>query len=139
MCCANKCGCGCDDIMKECGCDGQRSSKYLLPSLLLLLAEKASYGYQLMDNVDRAGLQEGPPDPAAIYRSLRQMEEEGVVRSKWDTRASGPARRLYTLTPRGHELLEAWMIAIGKQKERLERFLARHRAAARKTRRKIKG
>jgi poly-beta-hydroxybutyrate-responsive repressor len=117
-------------MLKECGCHSRRTAKFLMPSLLLLLVETPSYGYQLMDNLDKKGLQEGPSDPAATYRILRQLEEEGMVTSKWDTKAAGPARRSYRITAKGCELLEAWALAIEQRKARLERFLALYRNSA---------
>ena len=76
-----------------------------------------------MEDLDKKKLQEGPSDPASTYRMLRQLEEDGMVTSKWDTKASGPARRSYRITNKGHELLEAWIMTIGERKSRLERLL----------------
>jgi len=98
-----------------------------MPSILLLLVENPSYGYQLMDNLDKKELQEGPSDPAGTYRILRQLEENGMVISKWNTKVSGPARRLYRITAKGCELLEAWSLMIEQRKSRLERFLTLYR------------
>jgi PadR family transcriptional regulator PadR len=76
---------------------------YLRPCLLLLLAEGTSHGYELLDQV--AGLGLDRVDPGGLYRCLRAMDEEGLVRSSWEPSASGPARRTYALTDEGRDWL----------------------------------
>ena len=66
------------------------------------------------------------PDPGTLYRTLRQFEEEGLVRSAWDTGGAGPARRVYELTEQGLEYLHAWAVNIRRTRERLNRFLAEY-------------
>jgi poly-beta-hydroxybutyrate-responsive repressor len=41
-----------------------------------------------------------------LYRTLRQLEREGLVRSAWEAQARGPARRVYTLTDAGRAWLD---------------------------------
>jgi PadR family transcriptional regulator PadR len=76
---------------------------YLRPCLLLLLAEGTSHGYELLDQLAGLGLHR--VDPGGLYRCLRAMDEEGLVRSTWEPSASGPARRTYELTDEGREWL----------------------------------
>ncbi|CAN5135748.1 hypothetical protein BH24ACT10_BH24ACT10_19230 [soil metagenome] len=76
---------------------------YLRPCLLLLLAEGTAHGYELLDQVGALGLDR--VDPGGLYRCLRAMEEEGLVRSTWEPSATGPARRTYELTDEGREWL----------------------------------
>ncbi len=78
---------------------------YLRPCLLLLLAEGTSHGYELLDQVSEMGLDR--VDPGGLYRCLRAMDEEGLVRSHWEPSTSGPARRTYSLTDEGLEWLHA--------------------------------
>lgn len=78
---------------------------YLRPCLLLLLAEGTSHGYELLDQLSSLGLSQ--PDPGGLYRCLRAMDEEGLVRSAWEPSTSGPARRTYELTDEGRGWLEA--------------------------------
>ncbi len=78
---------------------------YLRPCLLLLLAEGASHGYELLDQVAALGVDR--VDPGGLYRCLRAMDEEGLVRSEWEPSTSGPARRTYALTEDGRVWLHA--------------------------------
>jgi DNA-binding PadR family transcriptional regulator len=65
-------------------------------------------------------------DPGLLYRTLRQLEKEGLVHSSWNTEGIGPARRLYEVTPEGIEYLHAWTLNIRSTKNRLEKFLAEY-------------
>ncbi|MBC7333667.1 MAG: PadR family transcriptional regulator, partial [Actinobacteria bacterium] len=76
----------------NCSCHSGRSNRFLIPSLLLLLAEKPSHGYELTDRYSELGFTESGTDPGAIYRTLSLLESEGFVKSKWDTKEPGPAR-----------------------------------------------
>ncbi|MDN5346498.1 MAG: hypothetical protein PWP65_62 [Clostridia bacterium] len=111
---------------KDCGCRGTRMEGFLQPCLLLMLYEKPTHGYELMENMGRLGFWEGVPDAGAVYRNLRRMEEEGLVKSNWSTEGSGPARRLYEITREGIDLLHDWAVAIRRHKAALETFLKRY-------------
>ena len=92
------------------------------PWLLLFLVEEPSHGYELMDRLARE--QAAPnADAALLYRTLRNLEEAGLVRSQWDTEGRGAARRLYEVTPAGVEHLRAWADHVQQMRERLARFL----------------
>ncbi len=123
------CRCG-EEMLRECGCHSQRTSTFLMPAILILLAKGTSYGYHLRDDMKKQGLQDGVPDQAAIYRLLRQMELNGTVKSQWATKSSGPARRSYQITAKGRRLLSAWAQTIEERRERLGRMLDAYRAVA---------
>ena len=61
---------------------------YLRPCLLLLLAEGTSHGYELLDQVATLGLDR--VDPGGLYRCLRAMDKEGLVRSTWAPSTMAP-------------------------------------------------
>jgi DNA-binding PadR family transcriptional regulator len=68
-------------------------------------------------------------DSAAVYRSLRSLEERGAVYSYWNTSSTGPARRMYRLTPAGEEQLQAAVEALAETHLAIERYLCRHALA----------
>ena len=107
----------------SCPCPSSRLERFAEPCLLLSLAEEPAHGYQLIEKLARFGLEELAPDPTLIYRTLRRMEQDGLVTSKWVPGESGPAKRLYRLTPEGEELLHAWVMTIRKNRGVLGRFL----------------
>lgn len=91
---------------------------YLRPCLLLLLAEGTSHGYELLDQMSALGLDR--VDPGGLYRCLRAMDEEGLVRSTWEPSTSGPARRTYELTTEGRE----WLHVVAGSLDEVARSLA---------------
>ena len=102
-----------------------RIERFIEPAVLLLLAAGPRHGYDLKEQVttlvgsDRA-------DVANLYRLLRQLELEGIVRSTWDTAGIGPARRVYRLTTPGRRLLDQWADALRALNETTHAFLARY-------------
>lgn len=76
---------------------------FLRPCLLLLLREHHAHGYDLLERLRPLGF--GRDDPGRLYRALRQLEADGLVRSVWEKSTSGPDRRIYELTRAGMETL----------------------------------
>jgi poly-beta-hydroxybutyrate-responsive repressor len=112
-----------DSEVQGCGCSEQKAPRLLQPFILLALKERESYGYELIEKVSDFRFHNHPPDVGAIYRNLRSMEKEGWVKSRWDTKGPGPAKRIYRITPQGEEILHGWAITIQKRKEALDQFL----------------
>jgi len=110
------------DDSRACCPGGGRVRGFMQPKLLLLLAQRPAHGYELMESM--AQEEDTNVDPGLLYRTLRQFEEDGLVRSSWDTEGRGAARRVYEITDEGLEYLHAWAMNIRRTRERLERFLA---------------
>jgi len=87
----------------------------LASSLLAYLRRWNAYGYQLVQELGKAGLPGF--DSTTVYRTLRQLERAGLVSSFWDTSESGPARRRYSLTAAGETFLNLWYDMFGKYQE----------------------
>ena len=109
--------------IKKCECPSGKMTRFVEPCLLFFLSQQSSYGYELMEKLDQFGFQKTKPDPAMVYRTLRSLEKEGCVISKWDTKGAGPAKRNYELTSKGLSLLHAWAAGITFRKQALEKFL----------------
>jgi poly-beta-hydroxybutyrate-responsive repressor len=103
---------------------------FIQPRLLLLLAQKPTHGYELMDALRSVQGDENLSDPGLLYRTLRQFEQDGLVTSSWDTDGHGPARRVYQITDSGREYLDLWAADIRATRDRLEQFLAEHASLA---------
>ncbi len=104
---------------------GRMPKNFLASWLLLLLRNWSAHGYQLIQTLTAMGL--GLVDPATVYRTLRQLEKEGYITSTWDPRASGPARRMYTLTDAGEEYLQLWSRQLEQYQTALNRFFEIYR------------
>jgi len=108
---------------KSCDCPGGKTERFIQPCLLLALRKQASYGYELLEKILEFGFLDGPADPGMVYRHLRKLEEEGFVSSTWDTSGTGPARRYYSLTTEGEELLRDWIPFMERNLKSLQKFL----------------
>jgi PadR family transcriptional regulator PadR len=96
------------------------SKNWLVPILLLMLREWSSYGYELMDKMTTFGL--SAMNPGTFYRTLRQMEKDGMVCSNWDTSEAGPARRVYSITDAGEAYLKYWAESLNQYQQMMETF-----------------
>ncbi len=96
------------------------SKNWLVPILLLMLREWSSYGYELMERVATFGL--AAMNPGTFYRTLRQMEKDGMVRSSWDTSETGPARRMYSITEAGETYLKYWADSLNQYQKMMDTF-----------------
>lgn len=115
------------DERSQAGDDLGRMPKNFLASwLLLLLRNWSAHGYQLIQTLTAMGL--GLVDPATVYRTLRQLESEGLIVSAWDPKASGPARRMYSLTEAGEEYLSLWSRQLEQYQTVLNRFFEIYRS-----------
>ncbi len=90
----------------------------LSSSLLAFLRRWNAYGYQLVQELAKAGLPHF--DSTTVYRTLRQLERAGLVSSFWDTSESGPARRMYSLTKAGEVSLNLWLDLFGRYQRILQ-------------------
>ena len=97
---------------------------FLRPCILLLLREDPAHGYDLLERLRAFGFVES--DPGGLYRALRRLEDEGLVRSAWEQSTSGPDRRRYELTRAGMEELHEQAGALASTAETLESFLSRY-------------
>ena len=104
----------------------KKSERYIQPSILMALKHKPSYGYELIQGICQYGFVEGQAPPGMIYKHLRDLEENGLVVSAWETEGAGPAKRVYQLTPEGSEVLDFWIAYLKEQAEKLLRFVKRY-------------
>lgn len=98
--------------------------RFIEPRLLYLLREKPGYGYQLMDDMGDLPFPGPDPDSAAVYRMLRELEGQGLVRSEWKAGESGPSKRMYSITPAGRNRLDVWVAAFKDRVKMLNDFIA---------------
>ena len=105
-----------------------RPKKWLIPLILVWLREESSsYGYEIMESLEEEfGFEQ--IDPATVYRTLRQMENEGLCQSEWETPSAaaaeggGPLRRMYAITEAGEAYLEAWAQACKNYQRLMDEF-----------------
>ncbi|HVN03528.1 MAG TPA: helix-turn-helix transcriptional regulator [Bryobacteraceae bacterium] len=106
--------------------------RFVEPVVLLLLKKKGrSYGYDLSTDLQEHALTDAEIERAALYRTLRQLEMNGNVKSEWETDKSGPARRVYRLTARGEQHLEEWAAVLEHVSKSMARFVRQTRESLR--------
>jgi PadR family transcriptional regulator, regulatory protein PadR len=101
-----------------------RVERFAEPAVLLLLREHSVHGYELLEQLPE--LTGERVDMGNLYRFLRLLEAEEIVRSDWDDDAPGPSKRVYELTDEGRVLLDAWTGALRDAQARIDEFLTRH-------------
>lgn len=102
----------------------------LTAQLLAMLKDWHGYGYELLQRLNDSGF--GVYNTGTVYRTLRHMEQAGLVSSMWDTSAAGPARRMYSLTHAGGLFLSNWRSLLDMHQRVLEQFMATPSTRARR-------
>lgn len=117
--CTTKAMCGFSDI-------GMSPNFWMRAWILVSLSKQESYGYELMNTISTIMPEYAAGSPSAMgnhYRILRMLEANGFITSTWDTSGSGPARRIYSITPLGRKETEEIVRYIGQTKQVVDRFV----------------
>ena len=114
--------------------DQAQPRSWLQPFLLLALEQWQSHGYELIRRMSAFGFE--TLDRGSVYRTLRQLEKDGLVVSGWDTSKEGPARRLYSLTDAGRAYLNVWAASLRGYQMMLNQFFSLYPSAAPRPRRR---
>jgi len=81
-------------------------------SLVLLAILDASdeplYGYQIAKLIEGQSHDGMSIKQGTLYPVLRSMEENTLLSSQVEPSVSGPPRKYYSITDRGHEVLGEW-------------------------------
>jgi DNA-binding PadR family transcriptional regulator len=107
---------------------GGRRGRWLEPFLLRLVAEDEAHGAALIARLDALCLAPDGVDIGMAYRTLRELEADGLVESAWVT-DDGPARRTYRVTDEGRQGLDEWISVMRERARLIEAFLDGLRAA----------
>ncbi len=97
-----------------------RPRNWLVPVNLLALRERISYGYKLMERTVELGFE--TMNPRTLYRTLRQMEKEGLCESRWKTSKWAPARRMYSIADAGEAYLDLWARSLKQYQRNMDAF-----------------
>lgn len=73
--------------------------------LLLLLAQRKAYPYEMKAAIEELSQNSISADENSIYRALKRLAQSGVVGSQVQPSKSGPDRHYFFLTDLGQELL----------------------------------
>lgn len=103
--------------------------RWLEPFLLVLLASGVAHGYALIGRLNALGVAPGGVDAGALYRTLRDLEVEGLVVSEWSAPTSGAPRREYVLTEAGRARLGEWAAVMRERARLVGEFFAAYESS----------
>ena len=96
--------------------------------LLLLLADKPMYGYEIIRELERRFSGYWQPKTGTIYPALEKLEENGLVTGQIEFRDHGPDRKHYALTDKGHTQLRSTMAQWARMAEIIDTYRETHQA-----------
>ncbi|GAA2206048.1 PadR family transcriptional regulator [Nonomuraea monospora] len=80
------------------------------PHLLALLAKEPAHGYELKQALEQTfGSAYPSPNIGQIYVTLGRLEKDGLIRAVDVEQSNRPNKKVYYLTAKGRESLEAWV------------------------------
>ena len=108
-----------------CACTGKSLAKLVRPAALAVLAQGPTHGYVVSERLRAMmPITDHGPDHSGVYRTLKLMEQEGLVSSRVETPEAGPMRRRYTLTPRGRACLDQWLETLKAHRRSINTIIA---------------
>jgi PadR family transcriptional regulator len=96
--------------------------------LLHLLAERESYGYEVVQRLQAAGFADVLE--GSVYPALSRLQREGHLGTRLVPSPSGPARKYYRLTPAGERALADGRAAWARHIAGVDAVLSRPPATA---------
>ena len=104
---------------RNCACEGHTLDRMLQPTVMAILAKGPQHGYALVERLCESPLLMGTkPDDTGVYRLLKMLEGQRLVRHEVAESELGPSKRIYELTDLGRECLSKWIDTLdGYQKD----------------------
>lgn len=99
--------------------------------LLLLLAERPMYGYEIIKELEKKFSGYWKPKTGTIYPALEKLEKNKSVTSKVEFMDKAPDRKHYAITTKGQNELAESMIHWSKMAEIIENHWETHQAVFR--------
>ncbi len=104
-----------------------RTYRFLPAYIMLFLAENALYGSAILNEFHKR-MPNYNVDSAVIYRTLQDLEKDGLLKSYWKTEDPGPATKWYEVTESGIKKLAEYKDEIEQRKKNLEFFLGTYQS-----------
>jgi len=118
-------------IENSCPCRGDTLDRLLRPAILSCIAEEPQHGYQIAKRLESFRIfKKAAPDLAGLYRCLRELADQGLVTSEWDTPARGKARRRFSITQDGLDCVRQWGITLVEYVTAIKDLQSRLKAVA---------
>ncbi len=79
--------------------------------VLGLISTEPQSGYSIITAFDEEVYRRWSASPGSIYPMLKRLERQGLIAGELEMVHETRPRKMYTLTPQGAELLDAWLLA----------------------------
>ncbi len=107
-------------MKKRKGCIFRIKTWEILESVVLaLIMETPDHGYSLVERISEFGINPSVLEQGVIYRILRNLEQRGLISSKWETEGSGAAKRIYNISEEGKTYLINF---VGLEREKVKKL-----------------
>jgi DNA-binding PadR family transcriptional regulator len=100
--------------------------RWLEPFVLVQVACGTSHGYGLVGHLNALGVAPAAVDVGELYRTLRDLELSGLVRSAWTGPEAKARRREYALTHAGEARLVEWAAVMRERARLVAEFLSEY-------------
>lgn len=110
---------------QDCPCRGKTLMRFVQPIILAVLWESPCHGYRLIQKIARTKLWYGvTPDPAGIYRTLRDMERRGlIVSQRVLDGGKGHECRSFSITEAGGACHKNWLRTLRRYQAGIEELI----------------
>ncbi|OPL07977.1 MAG: hypothetical protein AVO33_02550 [delta proteobacterium ML8_F1] len=114
-----------------CASKHHKTEKFLEVAILVVLFDKENYGYGISETLKEMGYEEESFNTSTLYRSLRRMEQQGLVTSDWRESHQGPRKRVYSIAEAGRVELENWIQVLKRRRNMIDGVIHRFDGLAR--------
>ncbi len=102
---------------------GERPPRFLRAFLLLFLSMGEAHGYELIEKLKDMGVKYETYEVGYVYKTLRNMEKDGILESRWNVKEKGAAKRIYRKTKKGKQNLASWAAVLENIRDSIGNFL----------------
>jgi len=113
------------DFAKQgCACSGTNLDRFIQPCILSVLSDAALTSYEITKGLSKyAMFKEAPPDITGIYRYIKRMEQNNLLRKTSYFDKAQNERNLYIITPRGTSCLKNWIKTLEAYKDSIDELI----------------
>ena len=110
---------------KKCPCEGGTLTRFIQPVILTMLAGGDDHGYSILLKISTSLLwKDSKPDASGLYRTLKDMEERGLVTSYLDTtNTRNIGKRVFSITEAGLECMFKWETTLREYQEGIDEII----------------
>ena len=107
-------------------------TRFTQPIILYSLAQSPDHGYNLLERISETELwRDTEPDPAGVYRILRDMENRGLICSHMEQESrAGVGKRVFEITDAGRQCMQNWIETLEQYQRGINQVVVHLREAS---------